>query len=162
MNINDQAREELLEQVSSLTDEELNQQPAADRWSVKQLLEHLYLMEGAVASLITEKLASEEQGLADDKPIELTVNRSTKVDAPDFAVPSDQFATLKELKEQLAHTHSALRKLYEQTPADQLEVRTYPHPVFGEMKLSQWIPFVGYHERRHIEQIKEVRQQLNI
>ncbi|GKV65288.1 MULTISPECIES: DinB family protein [Sporosarcina] len=162
MNINDRAREELYKQVNELSDEQINQKPAEDRWSIKQLLQHLYLMEGAVTKTIQSQLASDKQNLAQDKPIELTVNRSTKVEAPDFAVPTEDFATLEELKAKLSATHEALRHLSESTPEEQLEVKSYPHPVFGEMNLKQWIPFVGYHELRHIEQLKEVKAQLHM
>lgn len=162
MNINDQAREELYKQVSQLSDEQINLKPTEDRWSIKQLLQHLYLMEGAVAKTIQSQLASDKQNLAQDKPIELTVNRSTKVEAPAFAVPTEEFASLEELQTKLSATHEALRQLSENTTEEQLEVKSYPHPVFGEMNLKQWIPFVGYHELRHIEQIKEVKEQLHI
>ena len=162
MEINDQARKELLAQVEQLSDEEINRKPAEDRWSVKQLLQHLYLMEGSVAKTIQKQLASVEQNITTDKPIQLTVNRSTKVEAPEFATPTDDISTLDELKTKLSATHSALRDIAENTTEDQLAVKSYPHPVFGEMSLTQWIPFVGYHELRHIEQIKEVKDQLGI
>ena len=162
MEINDQARKELLSQVEHLSDEQLNKKPAEDRWSVKQLLQHLYLMEGAVSQIIQSQLASEEQNLATDKPIQLAVDRSRKVDVPDFAKPTEDFATLDELKTKLSATHSTLRNIAENTPDEKLNVKSYPHPVFGEMSLTQWIPFVGYHEQRHIDQIKEVKQQLGI
>ncbi|PXW87084.1 hypothetical protein DFR56_106154 [Pseudogracilibacillus auburnensis] len=35
-----------------------------------------------------------------------------------------------------------------------------PHPGFNMLNLSQWISFIGWHERRHIEQIKEVKEKL--
>lgn len=162
MKINDQAREELYRQIDQLSDEQINKQPADSRWSIKQLLQHLYLMEGGVAKTIQSQLDSDKQSLAQDKPIELTVNRSTKVEAPAFAVPTEDFATLEELKAKLSATHEALRQLFENTTEEILEVKSYPHPVFGEMNLKQWIPFVGYHELRHIEQVKEVKEQLHI
>ncbi|WP_301108046.1 DinB family protein [Sporosarcina sp.] len=162
MNINDQAREELYKQVSQLSDEQINQKPSEGRWSIKQLLQHLYLMEGGVAKTIQSQLASDKQKQAQDKPIELTVNRSTKVKAPAFAVPTEEFASLEELQAKLSATHETLRQLSENTTEEQLEVKSYPHPVFGEMNLKQWIPFVGYHELRHIEQIKEVKKQLHL
>ena len=162
MEINDQARKELLAQVELLSDEEINQKPAENRWSIKQLLQHLYLMEGSVAKSIQQRLASDEQNITTDKPIQLTVDRSTKVDAPDFVTPTDDFATLDELKTKLSATHAMLHDISENTTEDQLAVKSNPHPVFGEMSLTQWIPFVGYHELRHIKQIKEVKQQLGI
>ncbi|ARF13896.1 DinB family protein [Sporosarcina ureae] len=162
MEINDQARKELLAQVEHLSDEVINQKPSEDRWSIKQILEHLYLMEGSVAKTIQTKLSDEDQNITTDKPIQLTVDRSRKVDAPDFVIPTTEFSTLHDLKCKLKATHSTLHGVAENTSEDQLAVKSYPHPVFGEMSLTQWIPFVGYHELRHIEQIKDVKEQLGI
>lgn len=162
MEINDQARKELLAQVEYLTDEVINRQPAEDRWSIKQILQHLYLMEGSVAKTIQIKLAAEDQNITIDKPIQLTVDRSNKIEAPDFVTPTLEYSTLHDLKSKLTATHSTLHNVAENATEDQLAVKSYPHPVFGEMSLTQWIPFVGYHEQRHIEQIKEVKQQLGI
>lgn len=162
MEINDQARKELLAQVEYLTDEVINRQPAEDRWSIKQILQHLYLMEGSVAKTIQIKLAAEDQNITIDKPIQLTVDRSNKIEAPDFVTPTLEYSTLHDLKSKLTATHSTLHDVAENATEDQLAVKSYPHPVFGEMSLTQWIPFVGYHELRHIEQIKEVKQQLGI
>ncbi|MBY0223587.1 DinB family protein [Sporosarcina aquimarina] len=162
MKINDQAREELWTQVGHLTDEDINRKPSDNEWSIKQVLEHLYLMESGVIKTIQAQLTSGEQKDVADKPIELTVNRSTKVQAPEFATATEESATLEELKAKLNATHSTLREFAESTSDAQLEEKSYPHPVFGEMNLKQWIPFIGYHELRHIDQIKEVKQKLGL
>lgn len=104
----------------------------------------------------TEKWGNRECWSQADR---IDINRDVKVTAPDFATPSNDFATLDELKIKLAATHQGLMGI--EKNAD-LEVKGFSHPVFGQMSLKQWIPFVGYHERRHILQIKEVREQLGI
>ncbi|PID01855.1 hypothetical protein CSV67_12345 [Sporosarcina sp. P2] len=162
MEINDLARKELLAQVEDLSDEIINQKPTENKWSIKQIVQHLYLMEGSVAKTIQTRLADDDQNITTEKPIQLTVDRSKKVDAPDFVKPTSDFSTLHDLKSKLSATHSALDDIAENATEDQLAVKSYPHPVFGEMSLTQWIPFVGYHELRHIEQIKEVKEQLGI
>lgn len=162
MKFNNQVRENLFVEVEHLTNEELNKKPSENEWSIKQVLEHLYLMEGAIAKTIQYQLSSGEDSAVGDKPIELSVNRSTKVQAPDFATPSDDFATLDELKEKLSQTHEALSAIAYNTPSDMLRAKSYPHPVFGDMNLSQWIPFTAYHEMRHTEQIKEVKEKLGL
>lgn len=157
MKVNEEAREKLLEEVAGLTDEEVNWKPSEEKWSVRQVLEHLYLMEGGIAKTIQSQLRSDEHHSTPHKPIERTVDRTQKVEVPDFARPGDTFYTLDELKSKLHESHNALQKIENRVPADQLEVKSYPHPVFGDMSLAQYIPFVGYHELRHIEQIQEVK-----
>lgn len=158
MEVNEKARKKLMDAVNGLSDEELNWKASEDKWSVRQVLEHLYLMEGAVTKTIQSQLTKEETHETTGKPIERTVDRSTKVDAPDFATPGDSFATAAELKDKLNASHTSLQQLEDTVPTEQLKARSYPHPVFGDMSLDQWIPFVGYHELRHIEQIQEVKE----
>lgn len=157
MKINDEARAKLLETVSGLTDQELNEKPADDKWSIKQILEHLYVMESVIIKTIQSELQTGNYKKASDKPIERTIERSIKIKAPDFAQPSDDFKTLEELTSKLSATHDLLKMISETVPPENLDEKSYPHPVFGNMSLKQWIPFIGYHELRHIEQIEEVK-----
>ncbi|MGG0642605.1 DinB family protein [Sporosarcina gallistercoris] len=169
MKVNVEARTKLMDTVSGLSDEELNWKASEDKWSIRQVLEHLYLMEGGVAKTIQSQLKMQDtHETADkpiertvDKPIERTVDRSTKVEAPDFARPGDDFATGAQLKDKLNASHHLLQQLEVTVPADQLKAGSYPHPIFGDMSLDQWIPFVGYHELRHIEQIQEVKEAMD-
>ncbi|MET3576313.1 DinB family protein [Bhargavaea ullalensis] len=160
MRVNDEARTELLEVVARLSDEDLNRKPSNGGWSIKQIMEHLYLMEGAVAKTIADQAVNGEETAAEMRPIEATVNRSVKVEAPAFTMPSDQFSSKEELKQKLSSTRSMLSKAEQTSDPQALEDKSYPHPVFGMMKLKQWIPFVGYHEKRHIDQIREVKEDL--
>lgn len=162
MEINDKAREELLAEINELTDEKLNTKPAEDQWSIKQILEHLYLLEGVVTKTIKNQFTSGEPHHVDDKPVELIVDRSKKIQAPHFLVPSEELATLAEIKEKLSYTHAALRKFVDQTTEEQLITKSYPNPAFGELNLKQWIHFIAYHEMRHTEQIKEVKAALGL
>lgn len=162
LEINNQAREELLAEVNNISDEDLNRKPSENRWSIKQVLEHLYLMEGAITKNIQGQLAEGEVVNAADRPIELSVDRSKKVNAPEFAQPSEAFVTLEELKQKLEATHKGLSELDDNSDKKLLLEKGFPHPVFGQMSLKQWIPFVGYHEKRHTEQIKEVKEVLGL
>ncbi|WP_404451593.1 DinB family protein [Virgibacillus necropolis] len=162
MQINEEARAELFNEVNGLSDEAFNKKPAEGQWSVKQVMEHLFLMEGAITKSIIDQLENGEVVNAEPKPIEASTNRATKVTAPDFAIPNDDFATLDELKLKLTATHQGLAKVAETADEKQLEAKGFPHPLFGQMSLKQWIPFVAYHEKRHTLQIKEVKEKLGL
>lgn len=162
MRINEEARTELFSEVNNLTDEEINIKPADDQWSIKQVMEHLFLMEGAITKTIINQLEKGDVANPVQKPIEASTNRSTKVDAPDFAVPNDEFASLEELKLKLTASHRGLIEVAENVGHDELTAKGFNHPIFGLMSLKQWIPFVGYHEKRHILQIKEVKEKLGL
>ncbi|PJN86901.1 DinB family protein [Bacillus sp. mrc49] len=160
MNQNEKTREELLNAVNGFSDEQLNAHPEEGRWSIIQVLDHLYLMERAITKSIADKLHSDERVPAADKPIELTVNREVKVEAPSYVVPSESFQTLQEVKDKLAESRAALVQLVDSADEKDLEEKSFPHPLFKDLSLKQWIPFVGLHEKRHLLQIEELKSNL--
>ncbi|GAA0595596.1 hypothetical protein GCM10009001_09630 [Virgibacillus siamensis] len=162
MRLNERARTELLAEAEGISDEDINKQPAGDRWSIKQILDHLYLMEGSVAKIIQSQLEKGKKEHVSEKPIDLTVNRDKKVDALDFLTPGGDFATLEELTQKLEASHKLLADTAINADETMLKERVYQHPAFGELSLKQWVPFVAYHEMRHTEQLREVKRALNL
>lgn len=162
MRVNEEGRETLLQSVKDVDHEQFNKKPAGDAWSMKQVLEHLYLMEGAIANTIEKQLASGEEEEAKRRSIELSVDRSTKVEAPNEFQPTDDEASILEMEEKLATSHQALQDLASQYSEAELAKKAMPHPAFGKMSLDQWVTFVGYHEKRHIDQIREIKTTLSI
>ncbi|RFU60068.1 DinB family protein [Bacillus sp. V59.32b] len=156
MQENMSIREELLKSVDGLSDQQLNDKVEADSWTIMQVLEHLYLMETVIAMGISKELANDQSEPAPSKPIHLTVNRTTKVEAPSFVTPSDDFISLEEIKKKLIESRKTLIQVTEGISPEDLEQKSFPHPIFGPLSLKQWIPFVGFHEKRHLGQIEEL------
>ncbi|MGE7623447.1 DinB family protein [Viridibacillus sp. NPDC096237] len=157
---NKSIRAELLNSVSHLSDEQLNKEVEEGRWTIMQVLHHLYLIEFGVAKAIQYTLKKGEKQSANAKPIELIVDRSTKIKAPSFAEPDETFITLEEMKVKLKQSSNDLLQVVTNSNKDQLKDKAYPHPTFGLISLEQWVPFIGYHEKRHIEQIEELKEKL--
>lgn len=162
MKVNEEAREALWNSVRDVHHEQFNQKPAEDEWSIKQILEHLYLMEGAIANNIEKQLASGKEEEAKKRSIELSVDRTTKVEAPNEFQPTDDEASILEMEEKLATSHQALQKVANEYSEATLAKKAMPHPAFGNMSLDQWVTFVGYHEERHTKQIEEVKEKLGL
>ncbi|MGE7218353.1 DinB family protein [Priestia koreensis] len=160
MTHNEEIRSRVLELAETLTDEQLNQKVRDDQWSIMQVMDHLYLMEKNLTNTMKKVLEGGEEQSVDDKPIHLTVDRSRKVDAPSYVVPSDEFITLDEMKDKLYKSRQALQEFEAETNEEKRQKKAFPHPVFGLMTVNQWIPFIGYHEERHLEQMKEIKQHL--
>lgn len=160
MEQNAKIREEVLQSVKGLSDEQLNEQVEHGKWSIIQVLDHLYLMEKSVTHTISNELANGERKTVKEKPIQLTTNRSTKVEVPSFVIPSTDFITLKDMTAKLSQSRNALINVVDSADEKLLEHRAYPHPAFGEMNLKQWIPFIGLHEKRHLAQIEELKAKL--
>ncbi|MFS0862373.1 DinB family protein [Fredinandcohnia sp. 179-A 10B2 NHS] len=160
IEINNQIREELLSLVEGLTDEQLNTCVEEGSWTIAQVLEHLYLLEKSVTNLIQRKLESATIKPVVTKPLKHTLNRSLKIDAPSFLVPKEDFLSLIKIKGMLKESRVGFLKSFEGVERSLLEQKSYVHPIFGDLNLAQWIEFIGLHEQRHMEQIKEIKEKL--
>lgn len=160
MENNIKTRKQLLESIETLTDEQLNKKLSIEQWSIIQVLEHLYLMEAKLVKLMTRVLAEGESHSVSDKPIHLALDRSQKFNSPKHFEPSDQFLTKQEMLDKLSQSRKALIEFVEQTKGLNLEGKGFLHPIFGQINIKQWIPFIGIHEQRHSEQIAEIKKQL--
>ncbi|WP_430487908.1 DinB family protein [Priestia flexa] len=161
MNTNQAFREELLETVSTLSYKELNQKVSEEKWSIMQVLEHLYLMEEMIVARVYYQLQNGEDKPAQKKPFHLTTDRSRKVPAPPQVTPSEEPQTLEEMKMKLATSRTKLEDITKRVATEELQKKSFPHPIFGDMDLAQWIEFVGYHEKRHLLQIEELKAEMN-
>ncbi|OMP67170.1 DinB family protein [Domibacillus epiphyticus] len=158
---NEQYRNEVIEAVDGLTDDKLNKRPDSSSWTIMQVLDHLYLMEQGITKAIESELNNPDSEKAAPKPIEKTLDRSNKKDAPDFAKPPYDYRTLQQMKDRLYISRDQLMRLLDQTNEETLKNKSFPHSSFGPMPLNQWVSFIGLHEKRHLEQIEEIKEQLN-
>ncbi|WP_082235131.1 DinB family protein [Halobacillus massiliensis] len=152
----EEKRGELLSFIDGLTNEKAVQKPAPDKWSIFEVLEHLYLIEKSVTSQINRTIEKTEPHTVKEKPIERTVNREYKVEAPEALQPKGQFSDLSEARASLKESREALQTLITNKDRETLEKYSFPHPAFSNLNTAQWIEFIGWHELRHLEQIKEI------
>ncbi len=160
MEQNKNVRRELLSSIGHLSDEQLNQVIEKEHWTIMQVLDHLLLMEKSVTRIISDQLANGEDKTSSEKPITLTTDRSRKISAPSFVIPSNEFIGLDEMKNKLTTSRQSLCNIIDSADTSLFNKRSYPHPVFGNLSLEQWISFVGLHEKRHLAQINELKAAL--
>lgn len=157
---NRKIRSAVLSAVNGLPDELLNTKPSEEEWSPMQILDHLQLMESAIANNVAKQLAKSGSEKVRKKPIQLTVSRLIKVDAPEHVVPTTDFVPLEEMKKRLETSDALLDSIYDGASKEALETKSMPHPVFGKVPLIQWFPFVGLHEKRHLKQLEKTLEKL--
>lgn len=159
----DETRERLSERLSGLSAEQENFRPAADGWSIAEIVEHLSILEARLLKMMTVMVhKAESDGL---KP---------KEDAPFTPVSLDEFAErskvekyvapeqvrpqgsipLRESLERLRQSRASLRALQSRFEATDLSAARYPHPSFGPLDIYQWLAVIGAHEARHLRQIE--------
>ena len=56
-----QERDSLLDELQGLPDEKLNSQPAPDKWSINQVLNHLLMAETGSLKYLQKKLSSDQK-----------------------------------------------------------------------------------------------------
>lgn len=157
----DEKRKELLDFVDQVPEQQASVKPEEDRWSILEVLEHLYLMEQLIVYQINQALKQGDTQQATEKPIHKTTNRDYKVEAPEAVRPKGEFKTLDQAKEGLKKTREATLFLIHNKEQETLQNRVFPHPAFGDMNLEQWVEFIGWHELRHLDQMKEVKAHIH-
>ncbi|MEC3882312.1 DinB family protein [Halobacillus sp. HZG1] len=157
----DEKRKELLDFVDQVPEQQASVKPEEDRWSILEVLEHLYLMEQLIVYQINQALKQGDTQQATEKPIHKTTNRDYKVEAPEAVRPKGEFTTLDQAKEGLKKTREATLFLIHNKEQETLQNRVFTHPAFGDMNLEQWVEFIGWHELRHLDQMKEVKAHIH-
>lgn len=141
------------------------QRPAADAWSVAEVLEHLGRVERGIARLLA--LRGREQPTAEQPPpvpldaarIARIRGRDTRIEAPDRIRPTGT-VTAADALAALEATRAELREAVIAADPASLDGCTHPHVVLGVLTLRDWIRFVAHHEARHAAQISEIAQAL--
>ena len=160
----DSVHNKLIETVSPLEPALFSRRPSEDEWSVAEVVQHLCLVEERVIKDLEREVAREPQSIGFLRklvPTFIVSSRLLRVKAPkavnpiallekDIAIENFNCArnSLKALC--AAHGHDRLRKL------------VFKHPFLGDIDGVATISFVGYHERRHYKQIREVLGKLKI
>jgi hypothetical protein len=142
--------------------------PAAGRWSIAGVIEHLAIVEvrvnGRLSALISEARAAGLGAEPSSEPVLPTINlgqvvdRSTKLAAPDAIQPTGLGADAAWTA--LEEAGKGVRDLVNASDGLALGTVSMPHPVFGPSSAYHWFAFVGAHEARHAAQIREIADAL--
>ncbi|SRR5690606_29327894 len=155
------ARQQVIREIQSLNNEKLNAKPAPDEWSIAQICYHLVLVELATIKAIKAGLKKESKGKPERKDVSTTLDRSEKIKAPRAVQPDDRNFELHELLDSFANSRNQLIwTLQGIEDKSVLKEKSLHHPGFGELALDQWVELIPYHELRHLEQIREVREKI--
>ena len=142
-----------------------DEMPPRGGWSVANVLEHLAIVEKRVAMRIAASIGeARNAGLGPEKstePILPTVNlkpflnRDRKITAGQAVQPTGQLNAAQAWSALEDSTKIVLGTLLD---ADGLDIGmlAMPHPVLGTASLHVWFAFIGAHEARHADQIREV------
>jgi hypothetical protein len=162
-------RTALREAVEAVPEGLRDRRPAADRWSVAEVLEHVALVEERFKTIIADRLAeARASGLGAERetsPIVPTLDlagildRSSRHQAPDAVRPKG--SDWKTAWSRLEDVRRSFLGVYGSGDGLALADVVHVHPRLGSLNLYQWGVWVGGHEARHTEQMREIAATLN-
>lgn len=137
--------------------------PDAATWSVARVLEHLTLTERSLTKLVASYVSQAqprdagsryaEDAFARELDIPWVLDRTRRIQG---SQPPGEM-TGEQAWGALAESRKALLEELDRAAGLGLESFSRPHPVSQqEMNAYQWIAFLGLHEGRHAQQIREI------
>jgi len=170
LNCLDAQRKELRAAIDSVPLDARNTAPAANQWSVAQVLDHLTIVDRRVAAGVGKWIAdARATGLGEETemtsvlgtiPAERITDRSRKVEAPEEIRPRTD-VDAETVWAELEQARAKLRAAFLTGDGFALGQVVQTHPVLGPINVYQWMLFCAGHEGRHTLQIREIGEQLD-
>ncbi|MED4729722.1 DinB superfamily protein [compost metagenome] len=153
-----ETRNNLVKEITLLSDAQFNSKPDMNKWSIAQVCHHLVLVEEASIKAITWGLKEIDSTQKERKKVHLILDRTKKIKAPKIVDPDVEPFEVQQIIDLLNDSRKKLITFLS-TIEDKsiLAEKSVKHPAFGELPLDQWIEQIYLHEQRHIEQIKEIK-----
>jgi len=154
-----ETRNNLVKEITLLSNAQFNSKPDMDNWSIAQVCHHLVLVEEASIKAIAWGLKEIDLTQKERKNVQLILlDRTKKIKAPKIVEPDVEPFEVQQLIDLLNASRKKLMTFLN-TIEDQsiLAEKSVKHPALGELPLDQWIEQIYLHEQRHIEQIKEIK-----
>jgi uncharacterized damage-inducible protein DinB len=165
---NQKIREQLTATLAEITPDEAAALPEGEKWTIEHIVEHLWMVEFGTSRICSRLL---EAAAADNKPSNGSFKLSDifqqrageisviKVEAPERVIPKGGIPVSESIQRMNANRNdiNALRAGLE---AYDLSAHTFPHPFFGELTAAEWLVMVGWHERRHTQQIERILEKV--
>jgi DinB superfamily len=162
----DRARAELFAAVDAIPEPLREARPTLEQWSAAEVLEHLARVEKGIAKLVALKVG-EMQAMADAPrespemvPVDLTKftqfeDRATKREAPERVRPSGEISA-EAARAAMVETRGIMLDQLHAADGLALSQAIHQHPFLGALDLYEWVYFVGGHELRHVQQVRDI------
>lgn len=144
-----------------------NFKPAADKWSAKDVVEHLALTEDYFYQLADKLMKAPaaqpveaEKGRAADATLaNMYRDRSKKAQAPDMLRPVNTWPTPEDTLKAFLERRDKSIKFVKETPGDMRA--HYQQASSGPRDAHTWLIGMSAHVERHVKQIEEIKASPN-
>ncbi|MFN2457410.1 MAG: DinB family protein [Chitinophagaceae bacterium] len=155
------SKNDLFTSVKGLTEAQLNYQPAADKWSVKQCILHLAVAESTLWSFAETALKkapekTKEIKITDSDILNMMADCAKKFRAPEnFGPDKSKWLTTEESLKALKQQRNEIIKYVKTTTND---VRNHISKIdFGYIDVYQLMLVISAHNNRHVQEIEEIK-----
>jgi hypothetical protein len=156
----DETSEDLLQTVSSFSEEEFNEIPFDGSWTAAQVADHLRKSLKGTGKILYGEVRQTERKL--DENVEglksIFLNFDIKFKSAESILPSEKplgkpfiYQNLKEASEVISKAINTL---------DLSFTCPVPFPKMGELTRYEWISLATFHIQRHIRQLKNIKEHL--
>jgi len=163
----ERTRKLFLDSIEGLSEAQWKFKPAADRWSIAEVAEHIAVSEDFLFETTTNKIlkippspdrpekSGEEARASDEQILKRVTDRSKPANAPEPLRPSGRFSDRAAV---VAHFNKSRDRTiqYARTTQDDLRNHSTPSPL-GNPDAYQFLLLTAGHAERHTAQINEVK-----
>lgn len=159
----EQEKEQLFEKLNTVDTKKLNHKPNQDKWSIIQIIYHLYKSEQLSIIYIKRSvskpdrvsrsgLLSKIRGLI----LVLALKTNYKFKAPQNVAKVPEFGDLETYSTKWSKVRIELQKIIEQAPEKILKSDIFNHPTIGKMNIYYAVKFIQTHFQHHKKQIESI------
>ena len=160
--------DELYAFLATVPDRAARFRPSESKWSIGELAHHISLAQSRILKAIERFLREAEKSDLGPDPDPTSAlggldgirsRAQGKFQAPAEAIPEygrDLDASVAELRGQQQQLENLLPRLARRD----LRQLKFPHPVFGDFDIYQWVLFLGGHASRHRQQMEGLTKDL--
>ncbi|HMK27732.1 MAG TPA: DinB family protein [Chitinophagaceae bacterium] len=148
--------DELLQLLSTFSQEQINAVPFENSWTAGQVAEHITRSNASVVHFLTVEGKTTERK-PDERAEELKkvfLDYTNKMKSPEFILPTQDNYGKENVIAELERSINQLKKAG--STVNLLE--TIQHPAFKEITKLELIHFAVYHTERHVHQLKNIYQ----
>lgn len=156
-------RDAFVAAVDGLSDAQQRFKPSADAWSIADIVEHMALAESGILTLVTTRLPGgsppgpdKVTGAARFARLDAIVpsREERKITAPSPLVPKGTWPTVEAAVAAFVEARGRGIALAASAGPDVCQ-HVFPHRIFGDLDLEEWLYFCGLHSARHAAQVRE-------
>ena len=136
-----------------------------ESWSISEILEHLLITDRVVYEILSRPSSNMNPSaeiIGNEKMKKLMVDQRTqrRVVSPETFKPKGEMTDLNTFEKTFLVQRERLKNDLT-TGKIVVDNRINRHPFLNEMTITDWLNFTVHHSQRHVDQIKDILQNIN-